>query len=76
MDRPTRLEVNCTTGVVEEVELTAQELAQRDQDAAAYVVQKAVDDAAKAAAETAAAAGKAKLKTLGLTDDEINALIK
>jgi len=72
----TKLVVNCTTGVVEEVELTAQELAQRDQDAAAYVVQKAVDDAAKAAAETAATAGKAKLKTLGLTDDEINALIK
>jgi hypothetical protein len=72
----TKLVVNCTTGVVEEVELTAQELAQRDQDAAAYAVQKAVDDAAKAAAETAAAAGKAKLKTLGLTDDEINALIK
>jgi len=72
----TKLVVNCTTGVVEEVELTAQELAQRDQDAAAYVVQKAVDDAAKAAAETAAVAGKAKLKTLGLTDDEINALIK
>ena len=72
----TKLVVNCTTGVVEEVELTAQELAQRDQDAAAYVVQKAADDAAKAAAETAAVAGKAKLKTLGLTDDEINALIK
>jgi hypothetical protein len=72
----TKLVVNCTTGVVEEVELTAQELAQRDQDAAAYVVQKAVDDAAKAAAESAAVAGKAKLKTLGLTDDEINALIK
>ena len=72
----TKLVVNCTTGVVEEVELTAQELAQRDQDAAAYVAQKEIDDAAKAAAETAAVAGKAKLKTLGLTDDEINALIK
>ena len=72
----TKLVVNCTTGVVEEVELTAQELAQRDQDAAAYAAQKEIDDAAKAAAETAAAAGKAKLKTLGLTDDEINALIK
>ena len=72
----TKLVVNCTTGVVEEVELTAQELAQRDQDAAAYAAQKEIDDAAKAAAETAATAGKAKLKTLGLTDDEINALIK
>jgi len=72
----TKLVVNCTTGVVEEVELTAQELAQRDQDAAAYAAQKEIDDAAKAAAETAAVAGKAKLKTLGLTDDEINALIK
>lgn len=72
----TKLVVNCATGAVEEVELTAQELAQRDQDAAAYAEQKAAEDAAKAQAEADAEAGKAKLKALGLTDAEIEALVK
>ena len=71
----TKLVVNCATGAVEEVELTAQELAQRDQDAAAYAEQKAVDDAAKAQAEADKEAGKAKLAALGLSDAEIAALV-
>jgi len=70
-----KLVVNCATGAVEEVELTAQELAQRDQDAAAYAAQKAIDDAAKVEAEAQKVSGKAKLKALGLTDDEIGALL-
>jgi len=72
----TKLVVNCATGAVEEIELTAQELAQRDQDAAAYAEQKAADDAAKAQAEADKEAGKAKLAALGLTDAEIEALVK
>jgi hypothetical protein len=71
----TKLVVNCATGAVEEVELTAQELAQRDQDAAAYAEQKAVEDAAKAQAEADKEAGKAKLAALGLSDAEIAALV-
>ena len=71
----TKLVVNCATGAVEEVELTAQELAQRDQDAAAYAEQKAVEDAAKAQAEVDKEAGKAKLAALGLSDAEIAALV-
>ena len=71
----TKLVVNCATGAVEEIELTAQELAQRDQDAAAYAEQKAVEDAAKAQAEADKEAGKAKLAALGLTDAEIAALV-
>jgi len=72
----TKLVVNCATGAVEEIELTAQELAQRDQDAAAYAEQKAAEDAAKAQAEADKEAGKAKLAALGLTDAEIEALVK
>ena len=72
----TKLVVNCATGAVEEVELTAQELAQRDQDAAAYAEQKALEDAAKAQAEADKETGKAKLAALGLTDAEIEALVK
>lgn len=71
----TKLVVNCATGAVEEVELTAQELAQRDQDAAAYAEQKAAEDAAKAQAEADKEAGKAKLAALGLSDAEIAALV-
>jgi hypothetical protein len=72
----TKLVVNCATGAVEEIELTAQELAQRDQDAAAYAEQKEIDDAAKAQTEADKEAGKAKLAALGLTDAEIEALVK
>jgi len=72
----TKLVVNCATGAVEEIELTAQELAQRDQDAAAYAEQKEIDDAAKAQAEADKEAGKTKLAALGLTDAEIEALVK
>jgi hypothetical protein len=72
----TKLVVNCATGAVEEIELTAQELAQRDQDAAAYAEQKEIEDAAKAQAEADKEAGKAKLAALGLTDAEIEALVK
>ena len=71
----TKLVVNCATGAVEEIELTAQELAQRDQDAAAYAEQKAVEDAAKAQAEADKEAGKAKLAALGLSEAEIAALV-
>ena len=72
----TKLVVNCATGAIEEIELTAQELAQRDQDAAAYAEQKEIEDAAKAQAEADKEAGKAKLAALGLTDAEIEALVK
>ena len=72
----TKLVVNCATGAVEEIELTAQELAQRDQDAAAYAEQKEINDAAKAQTEADKEAGKAKLAALGLTDAEIEALVK
>ena len=73
---PTKLIVDCSTGVTTEVELTAAEIAQREADAAAYAVQKAEEDAAKAAAEAAKSSANSKLKALGLTDAEISALTK
>jgi len=54
--------------------LTAEEIAQREADAAAYAVQKAEQDAAEAAKAAAKASAQAKLATLGLTADEIAAL--
>ena len=59
--------VNCETGEVTEIELTADEVAQRAQDAAAYAKAKADEDKAAADKATAKAALLAKL---GITADE------
>lgn len=72
----TAIEVNCTTGEVTERPLTAEEIAQREADAAAWAEQKAAEEAAKAAEEAAKASGQAKLAALGLTPEEIAALSK
>ena len=71
---PTKLIVDCSTGETTEVELTAEEIAQREADAAAYAEIKAAEDAAKAATAEAKASAKAKLSALGLTEEEITAL--
>ena len=76
MSRPTRIEVNCETGVETIIELTDAEIAQREADAAAYAVRKAEEDAAKAAEAEAKASAQAKLAALGLTPEEISALSK
>ncbi len=76
MSRPTRIEVNCETGVETIIELTDAEIAQMEADAAAWAAKQAEEDAAKAAAEEAKASAQAKLAALGLTADEIAALSK
>ena len=74
MPNPTKLIVDCSTGVTTEVELTDAEVAQREADAAAYAVEQAARDAAEAAKAAAKASGEAKLAALGLTAEEISAL--
>jgi hypothetical protein len=76
MTHPTRIEVNCTTGEVLEIELTEAELAQREADAAAHAAEQAAREAAEAAEAEAKASAEAKLAALGLTADEIAALSK
>ena len=71
-----RIEVDCTTGEQKLVQLTPAEIAERDQQAAQAAEQQAIDDAAKAQAEADKEAGKAKLAALGLTEAEIEALVK
>jgi len=71
---PTKLIVDCSTGIATEVELTNEEVAQREADAAAYAVQKAEQDAAEAAKAAAKASAEAKLAALGLSAEEIAAL--
>jgi hypothetical protein len=69
-----KLVVDCSTGVTTEVELTAEEVAQRDADTAAYAAeqdQRKIEEASKALALDSA---RTKLSLLGLTVEEINAL--
>ena len=68
----TKIIVNCETGEVSEVELTAEEVAQRAKDAAAYAKAKADDE--QAAAEKAEAKS-ALAERLGLTDAELAILL-
>jgi hypothetical protein len=70
------IEVNCETGVVTERDLTAEEIAQREVDAAAYAAAEAERTAAEAAKAAAKASAEAKLAELGLSADEIAALAK
>lgn len=75
-DTPIAIEVNCETGEVVERPLTAEEIAQREADAAAFAVAEAERIAAAEAAAAAKASGIAKLLALGLTEEEANALVK
>lgn len=73
---PTKLIVDCSTGATTEVELTAEEIAQREADAAAYAAQQAEREAAEAARLAAKGAAEQKLLSLGLTAEEVAALTK
>lgn len=68
----TKIVVNCETGEVQEVELTAEEIAQRTADAKAYAAAKAAEE------EEAIAKAKAKnalLAKLGITAEEATLLL-
>jgi hypothetical protein len=69
-----KLIVDCSTGITTEVELTAEEVAQREADAVAFKEIKAAEEAAAQAKADAKASAEAKLAALGLTADEIAAL--
>ena len=74
MPNPTKIIVDCSTGVTTEVELTAEEIAQREADAAAWATEKAAREAEATAKAVAKASANAKLAALGLTPEEIAAL--
>ena len=76
MPNPTKLIVDCSTGISTEVELTDAEVAQREADAIAYAAQKAEQEAAEQARLAAKGAAEQKLLSLGLTAEEVAALTK
>ena len=62
-------------GRTEERLATPEEVAQREADIAAAEAQRAAEEQAKAEREAARASALAKLKALGLTADEVAALV-
>ena len=72
MPNPTRIEVNCTTGEVLEIELTDAEVAELAYQAELAADQKAEDDRIDAERATAKAA---LLERLGITADEAALLL-
>lgn len=72
----TKLVVDCSTGITTEVELTAEEVAQMEADATAWAEEKARLAEEQAQIDEAKASALAKLSALGLTEDEIQALLK
>lgn len=75
MANPTRIEVNCETGEVLEIELTDAEVAELAAQAEAYAAQQAIIAAEEQKKADAKVSAQAKLAKLGLTADEIAALI-
>jgi len=71
----TKLVVDCATGIATTVELTEEEIAQRDKDKEADLAAREAEAAAEAQRAADRESGNAKLKELGLTDDEIAALV-
>ena len=72
MANPTRVEVNCTTGEVLEIELTDAEVAELE----AAQAQAELDRAAKELEDQAKAEAKAALlEKLGITDEEAKLLL-
>lgn len=76
MPNPTKLVINCETGVQEEIELTDEEVAQREADAAAFAEMRAAEEAAAEAKAALKASAKAKLIAgQPLTAEEADVLV-
>ena len=75
-ETPTKVIVNCETGVTEVLPLTAQEIADMETARVAAEDQRAAAEAEAAAVAAAKESANAKLAALGLSAEEIAALSK
>jgi hypothetical protein len=73
-DVPKKLVVDLATGMTQYIDLTPEEIQQRELDAIAAATAQAEREAEEAAKAAAKAAAEAKLAALGLTPEEIAAL--
>ena len=76
MERPTKIVMDCSTGVESIIELTDEEIAQLEADRAAWAAEQAAREAEAQAVAEAKASAQDKLAALGLTPEEIAALTK
>lgn len=72
MEKPTRIEVNCSTGETSVIELTDEEIEQLETNRAQAILDRAE---AEAQAESKAAARALILDKLGLTAEEASILL-
>ena len=70
-----KVEINCATGAITERPLNDDELAQLAKDQKEAEKAKALADKEAKAIEDAKASAEAKLAKLGLTDDEVQAIL-
>ena len=75
-DIPTKVIVDCSTGITEVVPLTAEEIADMETARVAAEAEQAEREAAAAVVAAAKESANAKLTALGLTAEEISALTK
>ena len=75
MDRPTKIVVDCSTGIQEIIELTDEEIAQLEVDRANAEADRAEREAEAEAKAAARASAIAKLAALGLTAEEVSSLL-
>jgi len=73
MSTPQIATVNCATGEQTVRDMTAEEIADQEAFNASVAERQAADEAVATAKAEAKASGDAKLKELGLTDEEIAA---
>jgi len=73
-DVPKKLVVDLATGTQQYIDLTPEEIQQRELDAIAAATAQAEREAEEAAKAAARAAAEAKLAAIGLTPEEIAAL--
>ena len=79
-DRPSKLVVDCSLpeghpDKVQIIPLTDAEIAEREAQAAQAAIEQAEREAAEAEKQANKESAKSKLEALGLSEDEINALI-
>ena len=73
-ETPTKIVINCSTGVREVLELTQVEIDEREAMAIQSEADRVADEEAAEAKAEAKASGVAKLAELGLTAEEISAI--
>lgn len=75
-ETPKVVEIDCSTGVETVRDMTAEELEAQEAMRAEFEARQAAELEAKEAEEALKASAREKFAALGLTEDEVNAIVK